>query len=167
MTTETVTPIVDVEKPTSALGRPADLIASILASVGAVLSVTGAIWFFSGFAENDTRPEHLLSAAALTLLLFCFAGLPFSITARFARGAYRRGTRRAHLLWTIFLMLPWIGLGAVMAIFTPLPLFIGISMSGLAMLLSLWASVSLVLDWNAAPANTLDTRENEVSVTTE
>jgi small-conductance mechanosensitive channel len=167
MTQDTVTPIIIVEDKAAPLGRRADLMASILGYIGALLSVVSAIWFFSGFAENDTRPEHLTSAFFLTLGLFAFAVLPFFIVARFARQANRDGTKPAHLFWALFLMLPWIGLGLTTIFYTPLPLFVGIIMTGLAALLSLWAGVSLVLDWNAAPANTPLSQQDEMSVTPE
>ena len=167
MTQDTVTPIIKEEDKAAPLGRRADLISSILGYIGALLSVVSAIWFFLGFAENDTRPEHLTSAFFLTLGLFAFAVLPFFIVARFARRAYRDGTKPAHLFWTLFLMLPWIALGLITAAYTPLPLFVGIIMAGLAALLSLWAIISLILDRNAAPANTPLSQQDEMSVTPE
>lgn len=167
MTEETVLPILETEETPVALGRRADVVAAGLAGLGAGLSILAALWFFLGFAENDTRPEHLASALALTLILFAFAIVPFLCVTFFARRAFKMGTRRAHLFWTLFLMLPWIGLGSLSAIFTPLPIWTGLTLAGLAALLSLWAGVSLVLDWNATPVNTLDTRQNEVPVTPE
>jgi len=165
MTDNSVTPIFSPQAPTPPLGRRADLLAMSLAALGAGLSLISAIWFFLGFAENDTRPEHLTSALVLTLLLFAFAILPFACTAWLARRAYAKGTRRAHLFWALFLMLPWIGLGVIAAVYTPLPGFVGLIMAGLAALLSLWAVVSLVLDWNAAPPEPLDTKYSEMSGT--
>ncbi len=138
-----------------------------LALIGAGLSIIAAIWFFAGFAENDTRPEHLLSAFLLTCILFVFAIIPFGLVAWFARQSHRFGTKKAHLLWTLFLMLPWVGLGWLTAAFTPLPLFVGVIMAGLAALLTLWASVSIVLDWNEAPLNTLPSQQDEMSSTSE
>ena len=153
--------------PTAALGRRADQLAMCLAGLGAVLSIVAAIWFFLGFAENDTRPEHLTSALVLTLGLFAFAIVPFACVAGLARRAYVRGAKRAHLLWTLFLMLPWILLGLITASFTPLPLFVGFIIAGLAALLSLWASVSLVLDWNATPSKTMPSQQDDMSDTPE
>lgn len=165
MNEDRVLPII-TPKP-APLGRRADQLAMWLAGLGAVLSIIGAIWFFLGFAENDTRLEHLTSALVLTLGLFAFAIVPFGCTFALARRAYARGTTRAHLLWTLFLMLPWIALGFITAAFTPLPLYVGVIMAVLATLLSLWAGVSLVLDWKAKPVNTLSSQQDEVPVTTE
>ena len=162
MTDESVTPIIPDEDVSAPLGRRADLLAAILAAMGAGLSIISALWFFLGFAENDTRPEHLTSAFVLTLILFAFAIGPFACVAYFAGAAHRGGTKRAHLLWTLFLMLPWVGLGAIAVSHTPLPIWCGLIMAGLAGLLSLWAIVSLVLDWNAKPANTLASQQNEM-----
>lgn len=167
MTEDRVTPILTPKAPALPLGRKADQLAMGVAGLGTALSVISAAWFFFGFAENDTRFEHLTSALVLTLGLFAFAIVPFACTAMFARRAYTRGTRRAHLLWTLFLMLPWIGLGLIAVFYTPLPIFVGLIMSGLAALLSLWAAVSLVLDRNAAPADTPHSQQNEMSVTPE
>ena len=147
MTDETLTPI--ATPPTLSvkpIGRQADILAALIAAMGAVFSVLGALWFFAGFAENDTRPEHLASALALTLLLFAFAIVPFALTVYFARRAYRQGTKRAHLFWTLFLMLPWVALGTLAVSHTPLPIWCGLIMAVLAMFLCLWALVSLILD---------------------
>lgn len=163
MSEDSVSPIIIPPKaPTPPLGRPADLFAMALAGIGACLSIISAVWFFLGFAENDTRPEHLTSAFVLTGILFAFAIVPFGCVAGLARRAYARGTKRTHLLWTLLLMLPWIGLGLITVSFTPLPLFVGSVIAGLAGLLSLWAGVSLVLDWNISPANTLASQQDDM-----
>jgi len=150
MTDEPLTPIAapagnPVETPLP-IGRQADILAAMIAVLGVVFSVLGALWFFARFAENDTRPEHLASALVLTLILFSFAILPFALTAGFARHAYQKGTKRAHLLWTLFLMLPWVTLGTLAISHTPLPLWCGLIMATLAALLILWALISLILD---------------------
>ena len=163
MTVDTVTPIIPAPKAAPRpVGRKADLFAAGIAALGTALAVISAIWFFLGFAENDTRPEHLTSALVLTLGLFAFAVVPFACVAGLARRAYRAGTKRAHLFWVVFLMLPWIGLGLITVNFTPLPLFVGLIASVLAGLLSLWAIISLVLDWNAAPVNTFRSQQDEM-----
>ena len=167
MTEDSVTPILTPKTPALPLGRKADLLAMGLAGLGTALSVISAAWFFLGFAENDTRLEHLTSALVLTLGLFAFAIAPFSCVAGLASRAYRKGTKRAHLFWTLFLMLPWIGLGLITVIYTPLPAFVGLIMTGIAALLSLWAGVSLVLDWNAGSADASPSQQNEMSVTPE
>lgn len=164
MSEDNIAPIIPPDIAPRPLGRRADQLAMGLAALGAALSVIAAAWFFLGFAENDTRPEHLTSALVLTLGLFGFAIVPFACTAWLARCAYASGTRRAHLFWALFLMLPWIGLGLIAVFYTPLPVFVGLIMAGLAALLSLWAAVSLILDWNAGPANTLNSQQNEMSV---
>jgi len=166
MTDETLTPIASTPSTTRdnspPIGRQADVLATLLASLGAIFSVLGALWFFIGFAENDTRPEHLASALVLTLILFAFAILPFALTASFARHAYRNGTKRAHLLWTLFLMLPWVLLGSLAISHTPLPIWSGLIMTALAVLLSLWALISLILDRHSQSENTDVSQENEV-----
>jgi hypothetical protein len=133
-----------VAKPS---GRLADLIAASLAGLGAALSLIVAAWFFLGFAENDTRPEHLASALVLTTGLFSFAISPFAISAYLAWRAHRSGATRRGLFWVLFLMLPWIALGAVAATLTPLPIWSGVLMASLATILSLWAITSIILDW--------------------
>lgn len=163
MTDETLIPIAanqpDKSPPS---GRRADLFAAALAALGALLSCVVAIWFFAGFAENDTRPEHLASALSLTLILFAFAIIPFALVAWFARRAYRLGTTRAHLLWSILLMLPWIVLGSLAVSHTPLPIWGGLLMAILAGLLTLWALVSLILDRNTPALNTQTSHRNEM-----
>jgi len=163
MTDESLTPIAKEADPSAPMGRQADLLALGLSVLGTALSISAALWFFLGFAENDTRPEHLVSAFVLTSLLFAFAIIPFGLVAWFARQAHRFGTKRAHLFWTLFLMLPWIGLGSLAVSHTPLPLWCGLIMAGLAVLLSLWAIVSLVLDWNTQGVSTLASQQNDMS----
>jgi multisubunit Na+/H+ antiporter MnhC subunit len=163
MSEESLIPIAKDADQIAPIGRQADLLALGLAALGTLLSFSAAIWFFLGFAENDTRPEHLVSAFVLTSLLFAFAILPFGLVAKFARQAHKYGTKRGHLLWTLFLMLPWIGLGSLTVSHTPLPFWSGLIMAGLAGLLSLWALVSLVLDWNNPQVNTLVSQQNEMS----
>jgi len=147
MTDDMIMPIaVPNEANALSIGRRADRLASCLAGFGACLSIIAAIWFFLGFAENDTRPEHLTSALVLTLGLFIFAIGPFALVAQFAHQAYKLGAKRSHLLWTLLLMLPWIGLGFITATHTPLPSWCGGIMAGLASLLTIWAAISLILD---------------------
>ncbi|WP_427453509.1 hypothetical protein [Litorimonas sp. WD9-15] len=146
MTDDAIKPVTPSESLPRVVGRPADLIATLLATLGTILSVIAAIWFFAGFAENDTRPEHLVSVFILTLGLFVLAIVPFAVVAEFARRAYRTGGRLAHYLWTLFLMLPWVVLGALSVTYTPLPVWVGFTAIGLATLLSVWALVSFGLD---------------------
>ena len=146
--------------PSIPIGRQADILATLTASLGAVFSVLGALWFFVGFAENDTRPEHLASALVLTLMLFAFAIIPFALVAGFARRAYRSGTKRSHLIWTIFLMLPWVLLGSLASSHTPLPIWCGLIMASFAGLLCLWALISLILDRKRPAVNTEMSQEN-------
>jgi len=167
MTDETLTPISTATLKTGTsgtqLGRSADRGAMIIAGTGALFSILGAIWFFLGFAENDTRPEHLTSAFALTLILFAFAIIPFALVARFAKRAYQSGTRRAELVWTLFLMLPWIVLSSLTVSHTPLPLWSGLIAAIFAGLLAIWALVSLILDRQDHSLDTDISPENEMS----
>lgn len=146
MSHETISPIRATVKTVTAVGRPADRLAMILAAIGAGLSVITAIWFFLGFAENDTRPEHLTSALIFTILLFSFAVAPFALVAHFARRAFQLGSRPSDLYWTIFLMLPWTLLGGISIAHTPLPIWSGFIVMILSALLTIWAVVSLILD---------------------
>ena len=127
-------------------GRQADLWAALIASSGAIFAVIGAIWFFAGFAENDTRPEHLASAALLTLGLFALAAGPFAVVAELARRAYRTGGRIRHYFWTLGLMLPWVGLSVLVLDRAPLPAWPSLLVLTLSGLLAVWALVSLILD---------------------
>jgi len=161
MTEETLKRIADTTDVTIRNGRQADLFATLLAALGAIISVIAALWFFLGFVENDTRFEHLTSAFVLTLLLFSFAVGPFAIVAGFGRRAYLKGATRSHLFWTLLLMLPWTALGIIAMTHTPLPIWCGLLITILAVLLSLWAFISLILDWRA-PHNT-DTDNTKLS----
>ena len=162
MTEETLDPICKPEAPSKPIGRKADLIAALAAGSGAILSSLAAIWFFLGFAENDSRLEHLTSALFLTLLLFAFAIIPFSLVSRFAYAAYRQTAKRTHLLWTLFLMLPWVGLGLLTITYTPLPIWCGLIIAGLAGLLCLWAVISMIFDRKERPSNTAISQQNEM-----
>lgn len=147
MTQDTLLPISErPPRPALPRGRSADLIASGFAACGLILSLIAALWFFFGFAENDTRPEHLLSALVLTTLLFSFAVIPFGIVTELCRRAYRQGASKASYLWTLLLMLPWIGLSIVAMKHTPLPIWCGVLIGSLAVILTLWALVSLAID---------------------
>lgn len=157
-----ISPVAQRVKTSPPLGRRADKLAMMIAGLGAILSVISAVWFFAGFTENDTRPEHLASALVLTLGLFAFAILPFAIVADFARRAYRTGTRRAHLLWTLFLMLPWVLLGSLAISYTPLPIWCGLIITSLAVLLCIWAVVSLILDRRDVPLDIETSQQNEM-----
>ena len=163
MTEETLDPIFNPKPSAPSAGRKADLIAALIAGTGAGLSLLTAGWFFFGFAENDKRLEHLTSAFVLTLLLFAFVVIPFSLVSGFAWSAYRQNAKRQHLRWTLFLMLPWIGLGALTITHTPLPIWCGLIVAGLAGLLCLWALISMVLDRKVEPSNTTISQQNEMS----
>jgi len=165
MTEETLAPIVQIETPEKPTGRQADLLATVLAGTGTALAILGAFWFFLGFFENDKRPEHLTSAFVLTLGLFAFSIIPFALVTRFAWQAYRRAVTRAYLFWTIFLMVPWIGLGVLTISHTPLPLWCGLIAVSLASLLVIWAIISLILDRKTS--NTPISRQNEMQNTPE
>ena len=158
MSEETITPIVTREAAIPPVGRPADRLAMILAGFGAALSIVAAIWFFAGFAENDTRPEHLASALILTLGLFAFAIIPFLLVTYMARKAFLTGTKRSHLLWTVFLMAPWLILGAIAVSHTPLPIWSGLIVAVLAGLLTIWALISLFMD---RKSGSLDTEKSQ------
>lgn len=145
MSEDPIQPLLSAENP-ALKGRRADFLASVLAAIGALSAFTIAIWFFFGFAENDTRPEHLFSALIFTLGLFGLAIVPFSIIARLAFITYKTGGKSAFYLWTIFLSLPWLGLGILSVIFTPLPFWVGALASLLSVLLILWAIISLILN---------------------
>ena len=166
MTNDAILPIAERPVPAkSPSGRPVDGIASLLAGLATGLSIITALWFFFGFAENDTRPEHLTSAFVLTVGLFSFAIAPFAIVARIAWQAYRSGATRRGLLWTLFLMLPWIGLGIIATLHTPLPMWCGVLMASFTGLLSLWAFVSVILDWKqvSGPKVTPVSQGNEMT----
>lgn len=150
MSDSSLDPIVTPDTFEAAQGRPADLCATLIAACGVILSVAGAIWFFAGFAENDTRPEHLTSAFILTFGLFILAIAPLAIIAEFARRAYRQGGKQAHYLWTLFLMLPWVILGSLSISQTPLPRWAGYIAIFLSASLMLWALTSMILDRRVA-----------------
>lgn len=158
-----ISPVAQRVETSPPLGRRADWLAMLIAGLGAILSIISAVWFFAGFTENDTRPEHLASALVLTLGLFAFAILPFAVVADFARRAYRKGTRRAHLLWTLFLMLPWVLLGSLAISYTPLPIWCGLIITGLVVLLCIWAVISLILDRRPPSFDTEMSQQNEMS----
>ena len=163
MTEKTLDPIYQAAVPPKPTGRKADLLAALVAGIGSGLSILTALWFFIGFAENDTRPEHLTSAFVLTCLLFAFAVIPFSLVSRFAWIAYRKTARLAHLFWTVLLMVPWVGLGVLTITHTPLPIWCGYILTGLAGILSLWAIISVILERMTASPNTSISQQNEMS----
>lgn len=126
-------------------GRPADRIAAGVAALALVLSVAATVWFFLGFVENDPEWRASSSALLLSLGLGAFAIIPSAVAARMAWTAWQTGFQVRHGLWTLVLWLPWLGLGVLLAR-SPLPAWAGAAASVLALLLCLWAAVSLWLE---------------------
>ena len=129
-------------------GRGADRIAAGVAALALVLSVLATAWFFAGFVENDPEFRASSSALLLSLGLGTFAIVPSAVVMRLAWRAYREGFTVADGLWTLMLMGPWVGLGALL-LRSPLPGWVAGAALGLAALLCLWALVSLWLERRA------------------
>ena len=127
-------------------GRRADLIACMVAGTGAACALIIAIWFFLGFAENDTRPEHLFSALIFTIGVFGLAIIPFSLVSRMTFIAYKKGGKVRYYFWTLFLITPWLALGILSIIFTPLPFWFGGIFVSLSAILIFWAIMSAMVD---------------------
>ena len=101
-------------------GRPAlDLITALSALSIAVLALATGIWFAAGFAATDTDAAQLAQASGLGLGVSLLLAVPFGLVAWWAwRG-------QAKLLWTLFLMLPWVLMGAFWILVSDYDWFIG------------------------------------------
>ena len=109
------------------------------------LSVAATMWFFLGFFENDPEFRASSSAFLLSLGLGAFGIIPSAVVMRLAWRAHRLGFTRAHGVWTLLLMGPWVVLGALL-LRSPLPVWTAALALGLAALLCVWAIASLWLD---------------------
>lgn len=147
METETLKPVVVKPKAVkkAAKGRLADLVATGLSLLAALLALMTSALFFLGFAMNSGGSGELISAFLFSALLGAFAIGPSLIIARLAFRGYKKGLTRRSAAMCLFLSLPWVALSLIVLTQAPLPAYI----SGLALLLAsllcLWAIISLAL----------------------
>jgi len=127
-------------------GRLADKLAVILTLTALGLSLLLSGLFFAGFVANDYHIFAITSALTLTVLLGGFAIVPLIIISVLAAKSYRQGGTKKVYLWALFLILPWLGLSILCLIYTPLPIWMSVAAALIASLLTLWASVSLLLE---------------------
>ncbi len=126
-------------------GRPADLLAAIVAGIACLLSCLTAALFFWGFAETDRFLPGLTSAFLFSLVLGAFAVIPSAIICRMAYKGWKLGLTFKQAVWAAVLILPWTILSILVLIQTPLPFYIGAFASLLSGLLLFWAIASAVL----------------------
>ena len=128
-------------------GRPVDGWAVAIAALALALSIAGTLWFLSGFIETDPEFRAASSAFLLSVGLGGFAIIPSAVVMRLTWTAHKDGFRPALGWWTFLLMLPWIGLGGLWILRTPLPRWAGWTAVLLASLLCLWAALSLIVHY--------------------
>lgn len=130
----------------AAHGRPVDRLIAGVAALGLVASVATTLWFFLGFAETDPGFAPASSALLLSLLLGAFAIIPCAVIMRLAWRAWRRGFHVSHGLWSLFLILPWIGLALAAAGSDWMPTWLTLVPLLIAIPTGLWAITSIILD---------------------
>lgn len=127
-------------------GRPVDRLIAIIAALGLVASISTMLWFFLGFAETDPDFAPASSAFLLSLMLGSFAIIPCAIILRLSWTAWRTGFRLSHGFWTLFLILPWIGLAGIAGGSAWMPLWLTLGPLFIAIPTVLWAVASLILE---------------------
>ena len=118
--------------------RPAlDLVTALSALSIAVMALATGLWFAAGFAATDTDTAQLAQASGLGLGVSLLLAVPFGLVAWWAwRG-------HAKPLWTLFLMLPWVLMGAFWILVSDYDWFIGFvpaAVAALALLRAVAAS---------------------------
>lgn len=130
----------------AARGRPVDRLIAGLAGLGLIASVATTLWFFLGFAETDPGFALASSAFLLSLLLGAFAIIPCAVIMRLAWRAWRMGFHLSHGLWSLFMILPWIGLSLVAAGSDWMPAWLTFGPLFIAIPTGLWAVASFILE---------------------
>jgi hypothetical protein len=144
-----VKPVVDPQMPSKTFvikGRMADKLAAILAATALGLSLLLSGLFFAGFVANDYHIFAITSALGLTVFLGAFAIVPMAIVLMLARKAYQNGGNLGLYLWVLFLVMPWLALSILCLIYTPLPSWMSSLAVLFALTLTIWGSISLVLE---------------------
>ncbi len=152
MESDSLTPVADRPQrkrsvKTPVAGRPADLLACIIASLAAILAALGSLIFFLGFAANDSVLAGLISAFVFAVLLGAFAIGPAMITAFIAWHGWKSGMSRKNAVWVVVLTMPWVILSALALVKTPLPKLLSVGALVLSALLLGWAFATLILSF--------------------
>jgi len=142
---EPIVPIVKTAKPalTAARGTWADLIASIIAAIAALLAFGYSALFFSRFLENDTHLWGILSAFLLCFGVGAFAYIPSGLTSLIAWRSYKNGATQRGLITSIVVILPWIVLSAALLFVSDLPRLYSLPILITVALLTAWSLISL------------------------
>lgn len=127
-------------------GRPVDRLIAGLAALGLLASAVSTLWLFLGFAETDPAFATASSAFLLSTLLGAFAIIPCAVIMRLAWRAWRRGFRLSHGFWSLFLILPWIGLGLVASGSDWMPAWLTFVPLLIAIPTGVWAIISIGLE---------------------
>ena len=114
--------------------------------IAGVLILGAAIWYFAGFADNDSGGVHLASAAGLSLGLGLMGFGPLFIIAYLARQVLRFGPNRKISVWTIVLCLPWAIVSVLFIRLGGLGLILGLPALCFSLVLLYWA----MLVWRRA-----------------
>jgi len=142
----TMTPPVPLITRAAAQGRPVDRLIAGLAAFGGLASLATTLWFFIGFAETDPGFAPASSAFLLSALLGAFAIIPCAIIMRLSWAAWRTGFRQPYGVWTLFLILPWIGLAFVAGRSNWMPGWLTFGPLFIAVPTALWAITSIILE---------------------
>lgn len=128
-------------------GRRADKAAGIISLIAMGAALWLASLFFAGFVANDYHAFAVISSFALSVFLAAYAVIPLGLLTVFARRAYKDGGTAKLYGWCLLLIIPWVALGILCLLFTPLPVWIGVSTVMCGVVLLLWAAVSLCLEF--------------------
>jgi len=102
-------------------------------------ALAASLYFFMGFAENDSQPGVLLSAFLLCFGVGALGYVPMFWIATIAHKVRRNGASRSALILTLALIIPWVILAIVLlATGWPLALF-GAGLAALSTLILTWA----------------------------
>jgi hypothetical protein len=135
---EPITPP-DKEKDTRSKLRGLSLLIIGLTVLTGLAALAASLYFFLGFAENDSQPGVLLSAFLLCFGVGALGYIPMFWIATIAYRVRRNGRSRSALILTLALIIPWV-IFAIILLATgwPLALF-GAGLAALSTLILTWA----------------------------
>ena len=142
---EPIVPINETAKPrrSAARGTLADLLACIISGAAALTALTYSALFFSRFLENDSHFWGIVSAFLLCFGVGAFGYVPAAINSLIAWRAHKNGASKVGLIWSLILLLPWLGLAAVLVFISDMPKIYSLPLFLTAALLTAWALISL------------------------
>lgn len=139
-------PINETAKPrrSAARGTLADSLACIISGAAALVALTYSALFFSRFLENDSHLWGVISAFLLCFGVGAFGYIPAALNSLLAWKAHKNGANKTGLLWSLLLIVPWLGLALTLVFVSDMPKIYSLPSLITAALLAAWALISLL-----------------------